>query len=134
MILKIRSLVSVLHCPYTCQLCLVCIHDDPSFCVSSQCKILTPRSCSLVTDMESFDYTKRLFLLRQEMRNRRLEAFILPMEDYHFSEYLADADKRIAFLSGFLGSAGTAVITSTDKAAFWTDGRYHEQVCSFPVS
>ncbi|VDK33680.1 unnamed protein product [Taenia asiatica] len=77
--------------------------------------------------MRTFDSTERLALLRQEMKIRQLDAFILPMEDNHFSEYLTDADKRIAFVSGFTGSAGTAVITAVDKAALWTDGRYHNQ-------
>ncbi|CDS41028.1 xaa pro aminopeptidase [Echinococcus multilocularis] len=77
--------------------------------------------------MRTFDSEERLALLRQEMKSRQLGAFILPMEDSHFSEYLAAADKRIAFISGFTGSAGTAVITATDKAALWTDGRYHSQ-------
>ena len=42
------------------------------------------------------------------------------------SEYLADSDQRRAFVSGFTGSAGTAVITETD-ACLWTDGRYFNQ-------
>lgn len=77
--------------------------------------------------MEKFDSSERLSLLRKEMRGRSLDAFLLPMEDSHFSEYLAAADRRIAFISGFTGSAGTAVITVDDKAALWTDGRYHNQ-------
>lgn len=43
------------------------------------------------------------------------------------SEYIANCDKRRAFISGFTGSAGTAVVTH-DKAALWTDGRYFLQV------
>lgn len=78
--------------------------------------------------MQTFDSTERLALLRHEMKIRQLGAFLLPMEDSHFSEYLTAADKRIAFISGFTGSAGTAVITAVDKAALWTDGRYHNQV------
>ena len=42
------------------------------------------------------------------------------------SEYLANSDERRAFVSGFTGSAGTAVITETD-ACLWTDGRYFNQ-------
>lgn len=75
-----------------------------------------------------FASTDRLIALRKEMTSRCLDAFVLPMEDSHFCEYLAAADKRIAFISGFTGSAATAVITATDKAALWTDGRYHNQV------
>ena len=81
--------------------------------------------------MQSSGYPERLFSLRQEIKNRGLDAFILLMEDNHFSEYLAAADERIAFLTGFTGSAGTAVITAYDRAALWTDGRYHTQACFF---
>ncbi|VDM30665.1 unnamed protein product [Hydatigera taeniaeformis] len=77
--------------------------------------------------MRTFDSSGNLALLRQELKVRQLDAFILPMEDSHFSEYLAAADKRIAFISGFTGSSGTAVITTANRAALWTDARYHNQ-------
>uniref|UniRef100_A0A183T986 Xaa-Pro aminopeptidase 1 n=1 Tax=Schistocephalus solidus TaxID=70667 RepID=A0A183T986_SCHSO len=76
--------------------------------------------------MRKLDSSPRLARLRTELRKRNLDAYFLPMEDSHFNEYLAAADKRIAFISGFSGSAGTAVITM-DEAALWTDGRYHDQ-------
>ena len=47
-------------------------------------------------------------------------------EDAHSSEYVAQADERRSWLSGFSGSAGVAVVTST-KALLWTDGRYFTQ-------
>lgn len=50
----------------------------------------------------------------------------MPSEDSHSSEYIADCDARRAFISGFTGSAGTAVVTH-DKAALATDGRYFNQ-------
>lgn len=81
--------------------------------------------------MRKSDTTEQLYLLRKEMKSRSLDAFLLPMVDYHFSEYLAAADMRVAFISGFTGSAGTAVISANGKAALWTDGRYHNQVCHF---
>ena len=56
-----------------------------------------------------------------------LDAYIVPSRDAHNSEYLADTDTRRAFVSGFDGSAGTAIIT-LDKARMWTDGRYYLQV------
>ncbi|KAL5962811.1 putative Xaa-Pro aminopeptidase P [Taenia solium] len=90
-------------------------------------KFYSEQSLASSLIMRTFDSTERLALLRQEMKIRQLDAFILPMEDNHFSEYLTDADKRIAFVSGFTGSAGTAVITAVDRAALWTDGRYHNQ-------
>lgn len=55
-----------------------------------------------------------------------LSAYIVPSGDAHQSEYIADCDARRAFITKFTGSNGTAVIT-TDKAALWTDGRYHLQ-------
>ena len=56
-----------------------------------------------------------------------LDAYIVPTADAHNSEYVADCDKRRQYISGFTGSAGTAVVTAS-KAALWTDGRYHTQV------
>ncbi|KAI7835935.1 hypothetical protein COHA_010169 [Chlorella ohadii] len=57
---------------------------------------------------------------------RGVQAFIVPSEDPHMSEYPPDCDARRAFISGFDGSAGTAVVT-TDAALLWTDGRYFLQ-------
>lgn len=56
----------------------------------------------------------------------RLSAYIVPSCDAHNSEYLASCDERRAFISGFDGSAGTAIITSKD-ALLWTDARYFLQ-------
>ena len=55
-----------------------------------------------------------------------LSAYIVPSSDAHSSEYISERDKRRQFVSGFTGSAGTAVITQ-DKALLWTDGRYFLQ-------
>ncbi|GAB1602992.1 xaa-Pro aminopeptidase 1-like [Argonauta hians] len=55
--------------------------------------------------------------------HQRIHAYIIPSEDAHQSEYVAAYDKRRAFISGFKGSVGTAVVTA-NKAALWTDGRY----------
>lgn len=52
-----------------------------------------------------------------------MQAYIVPSGDAHQSEYLAPCDQRRAYLTGFTGSAGTAVVTE-DQAALWTDGRY----------
>lgn len=69
--------------------------------------------------------------LRALMKNTNvvgetLHAYIVPHKDAHQSEYIAPCDNRLSFISGFTGSAGTAIITDT-KAALWTDGRYHLQ-------
>ncbi|KAG6877769.1 hypothetical protein C0993_004144 [Termitomyces sp. T159_Od127] len=73
------------------------------------------------------DTTKRLAALRQLMAQEHdIQAYVVPSEDQHSSEYLADCDKRRAFISGFSGSAGCAVITSKEAFMF-TDGRYFLQ-------
>lgn len=56
-----------------------------------------------------------------------LHAYIVPWTDAHTSEYLAECDRQRAILSGFTGSAGTAIITES-QACLWTDGRYYLQV------
>ena len=66
---------------------------------------------------------QRLSDLREVMRRERLTAFIFPSTDPHQSEYVADHWKGREFISGFNGSAGTAVVTMTG-AALWTDSRY----------
>ena len=60
------------------------------------------------------------------LSHRPLAAYIVPSRDQHNSEYIAARDERRAFVSGFTGSAGVAVVT-VDKALMWTDGRYHAQ-------
>lgn len=66
---------------------------------------------------------ERLVLLRQELRREHLSAYIFPTSDPHQSEYTADHWKGREWISGFNGSAGTAVVTLT-SAALWTDSRY----------
>ncbi|KAG9140334.1 hypothetical protein Leryth_018497 [Lithospermum erythrorhizon] len=56
----------------------------------------------------------------------RIDAYIIPSQDAHQSEFIAECYMRRAYISGFTGSAGTAVVTK-DKAALWTDGRYFLQ-------
>ncbi|XP_058069117.1 aminopeptidase P1 [Magnolia sinica] len=64
--------------------------------------------------------------LRPLMATHSLDALIVPSEDSHQSEYVSARDKRRAFVSGFTGSAGLALITM-DDARLWTDGRYFLQ-------
>lgn len=66
---------------------------------------------------------QRLSELREVLRRERLAAFVFPTSDPHQSEYTADHWKGREFISGFNGSAGTAVVTLTG-AALWTDSRY----------
>lgn len=66
--------------------------------------------------------------LMKNLPNRlgSINAYIIPSDDAHQSEYLAKRDERRAFISGFDGSAGTAVVTDKE-ALLWTDGRYYQQ-------
>ena len=66
---------------------------------------------------------QRLEALREVMRRERLAAFIFPSTDPHQGEYIPDHWKGREFISGFNGSAGTAVVTM-ESAALWTDSRY----------
>ena len=76
--------------------------------------------------MKTNDYTSRIAALRQRMSQAGIDAFIIPSADPHQSEYPADRWKSRAWISGFTGSAGTAVITATDGGV-WTDSRYFLQ-------
>ncbi len=64
--------------------------------------------------------------IRALMKNHGIDAFLVGSEDAHQSEYVCGADMRRAFISGFTGSAGTALILN-DSALLWTDGRYFLQ-------
>ena len=66
---------------------------------------------------------QRLASLREVMKREHLAAFIFPSTDAHQSEYVADHWQGRAWISGFNGSAGTAVVTM-HSAAMWTDSRY----------
>ena len=68
----------------------------------------------------------KLFKLRGLMVKYNLHGYIVPTSDAHNSEYVRDVDKRREYISGFTGSAGTAVITLSN-ARLWTDGRYFLQ-------
>ncbi|XP_030622899.1 xaa-Pro aminopeptidase 2-like [Chanos chanos] len=67
--------------------------------------------------------TQRLRELRDVMRRVNISAYIIPHTDAHLSEYISEMDARVAFISGFTGSSGTAVVTQS-KAVLFTDSRY----------
>ena len=71
-------------------------------------------------------YIDKLASLRQEMKEKAVDAYIIPSSDPHISEYLPERYKCIAWTSGFTGSAGTLAITQ-DFAGLWTDSRYFVQ-------
>ena len=76
--------------------------------------------------MNTTDYSSRIAALRQCMREAGVDAFIVPSADPHLSEYPVDRWKSRAWISGFTGSAGTAVITAS-SGGVWTDSRYFLQ-------
>ena len=70
--------------------------------------------------------SRRLYALRTFMSDRKLAAFIIPSTDPHCGEYVPEHWETRKWITGFTGSAGTAVIT-LDKAGLWTDSRYFLQ-------
>src|SRR3990167_999451 len=65
----------------------------------------------------------KLKSLREFMKDKGLAALLIPRTDEFQGEYIAPHSQRLAWITGFTGSAGFAVITQ-DKTAFFTDGRY----------
>lgn len=60
------------------------------------------------------------------MKANGIDIYVVPTADFHQSEYVGEHFKARAYITGFTGSAGTAVIT-LDEAGLWTDGRYFLQ-------
>src|SRR4051794_1390232 len=71
----------------------------------------------------------RLAALRQELQRHGLDGFIVPRADEHLGEYVPASAERLAWLTGFTGSAGLAAVLA-DKAAVFTDGRYVLQLAA----
>ena len=69
---------------------------------------------------------QRLEQLRSEMKQRNISVYVIPTSDFHESEYVGDYFKARKYMTGFTGSAGTAVVGLTE-AGLWTDGRYFIQ-------
>src|SRR5580692_8715203 len=67
--------------------------------------------------------TARLSALREEVARRKLTGFVVPRADQQQSEYVAASEERLAWLTGFTGSAGMAIVL-TQNAALFVDGRY----------
>ncbi|MGZ8282735.1 MAG: aminopeptidase P family protein [Allosphingosinicella sp.] len=72
-------------------------------------------------------YEARLAALREQLKADRLDGFVVPLTDEHMSEYVGSYAQRLAWLTGFQGSAGSAVVLP-EEAAIFTDGRYTLQV------
>ena len=69
---------------------------------------------------------KQLTDLRRRMVQEKIDAYLIPSDDFHGSEYVGDHFKCRGYVSGFTGSAGTLLVTA-DWAGLWTDGRYFLQ-------
>jgi Xaa-Pro aminopeptidase len=72
-------------------------------------------------------YEARLNALREQLKADHLDGFVVPICDEHMSEYVGEYAQRLGWLTGFGGSAGSAVVLS-EEAAIFTDGRYTLQV------
>jgi Xaa-Pro aminopeptidase len=72
-------------------------------------------------------HADRLAALRAQLKSDRLDGFVVPLTDEHMSEYVGSYARRLEWLTGFQGSAGTAAVLP-DAAAIFTDGRYTLQV------
>lgn len=77
--------------------------------------------------MDAHEQARRVAALRAEMHRRDLSALLVPRVDEHQQTYVSASCERLAWISGFTGSAGIAVITG-DRAALFVDGRYTLQV------
>ncbi len=72
-------------------------------------------------------HESRLAALREELKRRDLDGFVVPLSDEHMSEYIGGYAQRLAWLTGFGGSAGAAIVLK-NGAAMFVDGRYTIQV------
>ena len=72
---------------------------------------------------------ERLAALRAELARRGLDGFVVPLSDEHQGEYVARRSQRLAWLTGFTGSAGMAIVLS-ERAALFVDGRYTLQAAA----
>lgn len=96
------------------------------FCWSSPSTGQTHPTYSCDSRPGQADTTEKLQQLRARLTTNNLFAYVIFSEDEHQSEYVQRYDERRAWITGFTGSAGTAVVTR-DRAALWTDGRYWTQ-------
>ena len=69
---------------------------------------------------------EKIARLREKMAEKGMDVYVIPTADFHQSEYVGEHFKARAYMTGFTGSAGTAVITASE-ARLWTDGRYFIQ-------
>uniref|UniRef100_A0A669E7G4 X-prolyl aminopeptidase (aminopeptidase P) 2, membrane-bound n=1 Tax=Oreochromis niloticus TaxID=8128 RepID=A0A669E7G4_ORENI len=107
----------------------LCVHAISGNTDGAVARESTERNCSSTPPYlpsTAVNTSLQLEELRVQMRGMNISAYIIPATDAHLSEYIAPRDARLAFMTGFTGSAGTAVVT-LNKAALWTDSRYWVQ-------
>ncbi|KAF9410201.1 hypothetical protein HW555_010638 [Spodoptera exigua] len=78
------------------------------------------------TKMSAVTAASRLDAVREVMKSKGVDAYIVPTADAHNSQYISPADARREWLSGLRGSSGTALVTA-NLALVWTDARYWTQ-------
>ncbi|CAK9187567.1 unnamed protein product [Ilex paraguariensis] len=102
--------------------------NRPVFAVRNSSSITAKPSSEFRKKHNDSDQDEKLRALRDLFSKPGIgiDAYVIPSQDAHQSEFIAECYMRRAFISGFTGSAGTAVVTK-DKAALWTDGRYFLQ-------
>src|SRR5215470_4402272 len=88
------------------------------------------RFSAMAARFQSFDDTTdraasgpRVAALRVELARRGLDGFIVPLADRYQNEYVPPSDARLAWITGFTGSAGSAIVLG-ERAALFVDGRY----------
>ena len=79
--------------------------------------------------IDSPQAAERLAVLRAELAKRGLDGFVVPLSDEHQGEYVARRSQRLAWLTGFTGSAGMAIVLA-ERAALFVDGRYTLQAAA----
>ena len=71
--------------------------------------------------------SKKINEIRKWMKEKKIDAYVIPHDDEYLSEYIPPENERLAWVTGFTGSAGTAIIRN-DDATIFVDGRYTVQV------
>src|SRR6185503_16010173 len=82
---------------------------------------------TFVETTDSSKSAERIAALRARLKELGLNGFIVPRADEHQGEYVPKSSERLGWLTGFSGSAGTAIVL-TDRAVIFVDGRYTLQV------
>jgi Xaa-Pro aminopeptidase len=105
---------------------MLLIADQPSMEARAALSALLVHARQRLRPQGTGDHSARLAALRVQMRRKGLAGFVVPRNDEHQGEYVAARSERLAWLTGFTGSAGTAVVLS-EGAALFVDGRYTTQ-------